>query len=283
MDWKNKRVMITGSMGFIGSNLFAALRSKWAKCFNYDIDFTGRDVCDYAQLRNFIERHDIEFVYHLAAEAHVPIANKYPRTCLETNIMGTVNVLDICASHNIPLILASSDHAYGDADKAFDAGSPLNAKHPYDLSKACADKIAQMYQRRAANAKIMRLCNVYGPGDTHHTRLIPHVVSSYVNGKQPVLRGDPSMVREWIYIDDAVQAYIDAADNDNPVNLVGGYCLSVGQVVEYIREKLGGAAPIVLNTAFDEIVNLVFAPCADNLTSWEEGIARTIEWWKEMG
>ena len=280
MDFTGKRVMVTGNEGFIGWALELALAHQSAEVWEYDI-LRGCDVLNHAQLRHFIEVNEIELVYHLAAQAHVPIANRYPFGTLQTNIMGTLNVLDICDQLKIPVIIASSDHAYGEAATGFMVDTPLNARYPYDVSKACADKIAQVYQERGADVKIMRLCNVYGPGDTGRHRLIPHVISSYLRGERPTLRGNPDMIREWIYIDDAVQAYIDAAGEQRNIIAVAGQRLSVGQVVECILSKMGGEIPVIRDNVRQEINNLVFAEAGHNLTPFSDGIDRTIAWWRE--
>jgi CDP-glucose 4,6-dehydratase len=280
VDWKNKRVMVTGAVGFIGNALAMRLLNLDAEVYMYD-RVTNRDVLDIQQLENRIKVNEIELVYHLAAQAHVPIANKYPYDTLKTNILGTLNVLDICDQLRIPVIIASSDKAYGEATQGYTTDTPLNAKYPYDVSKACADKIAQVYIDRGAFVKIMRLCNVFGPGDTHRHRLIPHVIQAYMAGERPVLRGSPAMVREWIYINDAVDAYLDAAGNPGPIFAVGGCRRTVGAVVETIRQIIGGEPPIVLNDAADEIWKQEFIH-PDIVDEFEQCIAQTIEWWRHQ-
>jgi len=224
---------------------------------------------------------EVELVYHLAAQPIVPIANKYPFGTLQTNIMGTLNVLDICERHAIPAIIASSDKAYGEATEGYTADSPLNARYAYDVSKACADKIAQVYIDRGAAVKVMRLANVYGPYDTHRSRLIPHVIQAYLKGERPVLRGAPAMVRPWLYIDDAVQAYLDAAYSNKTILAVGGIPHTVGEVVETIRQIIGGEPPIVKGDAKWELRHQVFLhPDVDD--TFEINVAKTISWWREM-
>lgn len=281
MDWVNKRVMVTGGSGFIGSVLRSKLEELGAYVRNYDrMDALHSNVLDEIILRQYFEIFVPQLVYHLAAQVEVPVANQHPRATLETNIMGTLNIIDLCAEFHVPCIIASSDKAYGEADTPYTINSPLNAKHPYDLSKAVGEKIAQVYLDRGADIKIVRLCNVYGPGDTHLSRLIPHVVSSYVAGEKPVLRGNLDMVREWLYIDDAVQFYIDVAGKPETIYQHGGIRKTVGEVVEIIRKKLGGKTPVMRYAADGEIQYQTFDDMTVN-TPFEEGIDKTIAWWKD--
>jgi CDP-glucose 4,6-dehydratase len=272
--------MVTGSAGFIGGALAKRLDILGANVGCYDLLYNNCDVMNLPQLERYLKINEIDLVYHLAAQAHVPIANRYPFDTLQTNIMGTLNVLDICDQLRISVIIASSDKAYGEATTGYTTDSPLNAKYPYDVSKACADKIAQVYIDRGADVKIMRLCNVYGPGDTHRHRLIPHVITAYLHHERPVLRGSPAMVREWLYIDDAVDAYLDAAGKPGPIFAVGGTRHTVGEVVETIRRIIGwGEPPIVLNDAADEIWKQVFIN-PDKVDEFEQRIDQTIDWWR---
>jgi CDP-glucose 4,6-dehydratase len=279
MNWKNKRVMVTGDWGFIGGALSRKLFELDVETFGYDLT-AGYDVLNFKQLEHFLKVNEIELVYHLAAQAHVPIANKYPFDTLQTNILGTLNVVELCSELKIPCIIASSDHAYGEAVTGFTVDSPLNAKYPYDVSKACGDRIALTYVDRGADIKIMHLCNVYGPGDAGRHRLIPHIISSYLSGEQPVLRGDPGMIREWIYIEDAVQAYLDIVDSEETSFVTGGWQHSVGEVVETIRTKLKGAYPIVKPDYRYEINKLAILQIGTGNIPFIDGIDRTIEWWR---
>jgi len=280
MNLNDKRILVTGSAGFIGNALADTLQSLGGELWNYDIE-GGDDVLDYSNLLNTVDRNEIELIYHLAAQPIVPIANKYPYNTLNTNILGTLNVLDVCERYKIPCVIASSDKAYGETADGYTEESALNAKYAYDLSKACADKIAQVYQSRGNVVKVMRLSNVYGPGDTHRTRLVPHVIKSYLNGVRPVLRGDPSMVRPWIYIDDAVQAYINALDDERDIISVGGIPHSVGEVVETIRQLTHGLPPIVEGNTANELQHQLFARI-DVADDFEDNIVKTIEWWEKI-
>jgi CDP-glucose 4,6-dehydratase len=280
MDWRGKRILVTGADGFIGSKLAGRLSELGATCIVYDI-VRRLDVLDYPTLQLYIENNEADYVFHLAAQAHVPIANKYPYNTLETNIMGTLNILDICSDLNTPCIIASSDKAYGEATTDYTVDTPLNAKYPYDVSKACADKISQIYIDRGFPVKIMRLCNVYGPGDTHRHRLIPHVISSYLKGGVPTLRGDPNMVREWIYIDDAVDAYIKLAGSEETISVTGGWQCTVNQVVENIRLVTGGGIPVVTSNHRYEIEKQAFKhQIGTGITPFQDGIIKTINWYK---
>ena len=275
-------VMVTGGSGFIGGALLKHLMKNGKWVLNYDIK-TDNDVLDFCHLKHTLESYNIDLVYHLAAQPIVPIANKDPYPTLVTNIMGTLNVLEACAQLKIPCVIASSDKAYGEAVTPYTVDSPLNAKYPYDVSKACADKIAQVYMDRGNDVKVVRLCNVFGPGDVHETRLIPHLIKSYLHGERPVLRGDPYMVREWMYIDTAVNTYLMAHASKKRVFVGDGVPAPVYVVVETVRKAFESTiTPILEFNANAEIKKQRFYATHINLETliFREYIERTIDWWR---
>lgn len=278
-----KSVLVTGGSGFIGGALVKRLMKECQWVVNYDIkNDPCNDILNFVRFKSMLETYEVGLVYHLAAQPIVPIANKDPYHTLQTNIQGTLNVLEACAQLKIPCIVASSDKAYGEADTPYTVDSPLNAKYPYDVSKACADKIAQVYADRGNDVKIVRLCNVFGPGDTHPTRLIPHLIKSYLNGERPVLRGDPSMVREWMYIDHAVEVYLHAHESEWRVIVGPGITMPVYSIVETVRKIFKSSlTPILQYNASEEIKHQIFdGPEMDQSQRWMDWfIQKTIDWW----
>jgi CDP-glucose 4,6-dehydratase len=143
----------------------------------YDI-LDGLDVCDYDRLEYIASSSGAEIIYHLAAQSQVLVANDYPRHAIDTNIRGTLNVLNVARNLKTvqKTVIASTDKVYGEVGAVRDAvneSGAFLAKNPYDVSKACADMLANMYiDLYGMNVSISRSCNIYGYGDNNYTRLI---------------------------------------------------------------------------------------------------------------
>jgi CDP-glucose 4,6-dehydratase len=238
VNWKTKNVMVTGGDGFIGTKLVAKLRELGANVFVYDLT-RCQDVRNYKQVHEFAGQHDIQIIYHLAACSQVPIANSFPLTALDTNILGTSVVLEIARIMKLEkVIIASSDHAYGNSDNS-DENHQLNAEYPYDVSKMCADVISKMYSLYPdTNVVVARMCNIFGGGDLNWQRLIPEAIRSAVYQIPLVIRGNEKMEREWLHVDDAVDAYVKLGDAPLGTYNFGGEPRTVGEILKYISARL---------------------------------------------
>ena len=215
--WKDKKVFITGFNGFIGSWLTFALLKKGAevtgllrdqipntniKILQLDkkMNIVNGDVTDYDILRRSFSEYDIDTVFHLAAQPIVNVALKDPVSTFKVNIEGTWNILEISKSNNIKrLIIASSDKAYGSHDQLpYDETFSLKGQFPYDVSKSCADLIAQTYfNSYDLPVCITRSANIYGGGDLNFNRIIPETIKSILSGKDPVIRSNGEFIREF--------------------------------------------------------------------------------------
>ncbi len=174
------------------------------------------DLTDYGSLLRILNEHDIRAVFHLAAQAVVGKANRAPLGTWESNVRGTYTLLEACRTAPGPIeriVVASSDKAYGDHDELpYREDFPLRARHPYDVSKACADMIARSYAATYdLPIAVTRLANVYGPGDLNWSRLIPDTARALARGEPPVIRSDGTSERDYVYIEDAVDAYLAVA------------------------------------------------------------------------
>ena len=172
-------------------------------------------------------RDRIETVLHLAAQPIVGTAYRNPRSTFEANIRGTWNLLDACREISTVkrIIVASSDKAYGTAERLpYDESMPLLGRHPYDVSKSCADLIAQSYHLTyGLPVSITRAANFYGGGDLNFNRIIPGTIRSVLNGTSPILRSDGTMIRDYIYVRDVVAAYLllaEAMDDEKFLSLI---------------------------------------------------------------
>ncbi|MCX5699369.1 MAG: GDP-mannose 4,6-dehydratase [Candidatus Omnitrophica bacterium] len=231
--WKNKKVLITGFEGFFGSHLTRSLLQANAKVIGLDIKTFRKQTLlnsqDYKKIvvfkgsvtnrkliRDILREHSINVIFHLAAEAIVSRSQQNPLRAFKSNIAGTWEVLEAARRQpNVQaLIVASSDKAYGSHKKLpYREGAPLIANHPYDVSKSCADLIANTYfHTYGLPVAITRCGNIYGPGDFNFSRLIPDAMRCLAKGKTLQVRSDGKFVRDYVYVDDIVAGYIKIAE-----------------------------------------------------------------------
>lgn len=225
---KNKKILVTGGGGFIGSHLVLELVKKGAKVFVVDIEIKSKsffstnklsektllkvlDIRDKDKVFDYFDKFNFDYVFHLAAEALVPESYSNPYAAFETNIMGTVNILEAARRKNETkgIIVASSDKAYGKTKKAYTESMPLRGDHPYDVSKAAQDLIAQSYIKTyKLPIVVTRFGNVYGEGDLNFGRIIPDICKAIIRKETLLLRSDGTYVRDYIYVKDVVAGYI---------------------------------------------------------------------------
>ncbi len=183
------------------------------------------DISDYEALLRVLNEHDVRHVFHLAAQTIVGTANRSPLSTWETNVRGTYNLLEACRAFDVvgpgvdSIVVASSDKAYGSHDELpYREDFPLQPMFPYDVSKACTDMIARSYSSSyGMPVAVTRLANVYGGGDINWSRIVPDTARALVRGERPVIRSDGSPERDYIYVADAVEAYMTvSASLENP-------------------------------------------------------------------
>jgi CDP-glucose 4,6-dehydratase len=181
----------------------------------------------------------VDTVFHLAAQAIVGVANRAPLSTWESNVRGTYTLLEACREVGVPhVVVASSDKAYGAHDELpYREDFPLRPTYPYDVSKACTDLIARSYAAtHDMPVAVTRLANVYGGGDLNFSRLVPDTARALVRGERPVIRSDGSPRRDYIYVEDAVEAYLAVAESlDRPELRGRAWNAGAGEPVE-VRE-----------------------------------------------
>lgn len=221
-------ILVTGGCGFIGSQLVEELARIGAKVTVLDIFLDPQSIFVQHQLRKKVnlqfvdirnreevlkifKKYKPSYVIHLAAESIVGKAYINPYSAFETNIMGTVNILDAVrlSKHVKGVIVASSDKAYGKSEKAYTEDFPLKGDHPYDVSKSCQDLIAQTYYKTYRLPIIItRFGNVYGEGDLNFGRIIPDICKAVILKKTLFVRSNGKYVRDYIYVGDVIKGYI---------------------------------------------------------------------------
>ncbi len=315
--WNGRPTLITGSNGFLGSWMVKELNRRGAFTVGLLRDHASRPALngdpeaepayavrgsleDYDCLVRALNEYEIETVMHLAAQPIVGTAYRNPRSTFEANILGTWNMLEACRQISTVkrIILASSDKAYGTVDTLpYEETHPLVGRHPYDVSKSCADMIAQTYHvTYGLPVGITRCANFYGGGDLNFNRIVPGTIRSVLNDTPPVLRSDGTMIRDYIYVRDVVAAYLMLAEAmEDPkywgeaFNFSVEMPLSVLDITHAILKAMGreDLQPIILNEAKAEIaVQYLSAARARRELGWrhgfslEESLGETIDWYR---
>ena len=314
--WKDRNVLVTGCTGLLGSWLTKSLCEKEANVIGIIRDLVPRsnlnwsgfdnnivsvrgEIEDYFLLERTINEYEIDTVFHLAAQTIVTIANRNPISTFKANIEGTWNILEACRRAPLVkrIIVASSDKAYGDQEKLpYDEKTPLEGRHPYDVSKSCADLICRSYYETYGLPVCVTRCgNFYGGGDLNFNRIVPGTVRSLVNNKRPVIRSDGAFLRDYFYIEDGANSYMLLAEKMEDKRIHGeAFNFSTEQpktvleIVEKIIWAMGSdLEPEILNLATNEIRDqYLSAEKARVLLNWkptfslENGLKRTVEWYK---
>lgn len=345
--WYGKRVLVTGGDGFVAANLVSSLMKKGAVVTTTvrhsrpvpTADLLAHDarpdieVCemeDFTQVQRVVNRHQIDTIFHLAASAIVSDAANAPMSTLQNNITPTLNLLEAARINGIPrIVIASTDKAYGDHADADDPEPlPYVEQHAlrgldvYSASKACADLMAQTYAFQfKVPTLIVRSCNIYGAGDLNFTRLIPRTSLRVMNSRPPVINlGNADVLREYVYIDDLVDAYLFLAQNmdrhfENEMPSrgratygwaaynVGSYSSAQSRPVsDYSNIKSVTGVIDTIRSVLDSTVEPIAIPKAENfieipdqfldstklhtfgfrpVVEFEEGVRRTVEWYSE--
>jgi CDP-glucose 4,6-dehydratase len=232
----------------------------------------------------------------------VGTANRNPVSTFETNIQGAWNLLEACRrSPGVrSIVLASSDKAYGDRDQLpYTEDAPLEGRHPYDVSKSCADLIAHAYAKTyGLPVAITRCGNFYGGGDLNWDRIVPGAIRSILRGQRPVIRSDGSFIRDYFYVEDGAAAYMLLAEQlyHHPelsgvaFNFSNELQVTVLDLVNRILLAMGSPLePDIRNQAGNEIHHqYLSAARARRVLGWAplftmaEGLARTIAWYREF-
>ena len=231
------KALVTGAEGFLGANLCKELIARGHEvtaaslnrrngtsldALKVDCRVEYGDVTDSAFIDRIVSSSEADCIFHLAAVSIVRTAQVNPALALKTNVVGTINVLESAKRTGALVLTASSDKAYGDhGGLEYTEDMALKPTGAYEVSKTCADHIGQLY-----GAIVVRCANLYGDGDLNWSRLIPNSIRLALRGKQPQVYGDAIFnKREWLYVKDAVNAYIKLAEN----NIPGAYNVGSGE------------------------------------------------------
>jgi CDP-glucose 4,6-dehydratase len=317
--WLDRPVLVTGATGLVGSWLVKYLLEAGADltCLVRDwvpeseavrssmitrVKVVRGDVRDQALLERILGENEIDTVIHLAAQTIVTIANRNPVSTLETNVAGTWSMLEACrrSPRVKQIVLASSDKAYGDHTVLpYTEETPLVGRHPYDVSKSCADLIAQAYAITYGSPVVITRCgNFYGGGDLNWNRIVPGTIRSVLREQRPVIRSDGTFIRDYFYVEDGALAYMLLAEKlagdptlrGRAFNFSNEIQITVRELVGRILTEMGSTLePEIRNEASHEIVHqYLSAAAARSDLGWspkfslEDGLARTVRWYSNF-
>ncbi len=318
MGLNGSSVLVTGAYGLLGGWLVKALLEGDAHVtvirrdlparsalslmdLERAVDVVEGDICAGGLVERALAEYEVDAVFHLAAQTLVPTANRSPLSTFETNIRGSWLLLEACRRHGAKqVVVAASDKAYGPhEDLPYREDHALRPLYPYDVSKAATDMLARSYWHTwRLPVAVTRFANLYGGGDMNGSRLIPEAANAALAGRPPVVRSDGSPQRDFLYVEDAVAAYIGIAEAlardegcGEAFNAGGGRPHRVLDVVRLICEFAGtDVKPDVRGegTPSGEIDRQwVDFSKLHELTGWEpridleEGLRRTLQWYRE--
>lgn len=317
MSFQGQVILVTGAGGFIGSHLTGRLVREGAQVRAFvrynsrhdigllallpgelraSIEVMAGDLRDYEAVRKAMEGADR--VLHLGALIAIPYSYKHPREVVETNVMGTLNVLTAAREIGVSRVVhTSTSEVYGTAQTVPIAEThPLQGQSPYAASKIGADKLAESFRRSfGLPVATVRPFNTYGPRQSARA-VIPTIITQALTRDQVHL-GALTPMRDFTYVEDTVEGFVRAATADaavgQEVNLGTGACISMGDLAKRIMQLVGRDLPVVtdeerLRPADSEVMRLqASAVKARDLLGWEprvsldEGLKRTIAWIQE--
>lgn len=316
MFWQNRNVLVTGSSGLLGGWVVAELKTRGAYVVGLERDRIGTPIhhgnglrpdfiaCgtieDFELLVRVLNEYEIETVLHLAAQPIVGVAKRNPLSTFDSNIRGSWTVLEACRQVDTVkrIVVASSDKAYGISEQMpYVETMPLRGLDPYSTSKSCVDLIAQSFHATYRTPVcITRCANFFGGGDLNFSRIVPGTIRSALHDERPVLRSDGTMIRDYIYVRDVADGYLDLAQAMNDDTLWGQAfnfsqeCpMSVIEITQLVLRIMDRAelTPIVLGEASTEIpVQYLSAEKVRTMIDWhpartlEAGLLETIEWYR---
>ena len=312
-----QKVLVTGGTGFLGSHITKRIiddvesvtiattdiRQKTTlKSLGVNIDkinLVKGDVRDFDFLRLLFNEYEFDTVFHLGALSEVKKCQPDPKLAFDVNVGGTVNVLEACRLYGKvkAVVVSSSDKAYGSGQVPYVEGQSLNGVGTYEVSKSATDLIARsFYSNYGVPVVVTRCSNLYGGGDMNLSRVIPNNVNKILNGERPMIwKGSEKSTREFLYIDDAVGAYLSLVKNIDKTkgeayNIGSGEIFTIEELLNKLLDKMDSNLEIeYIEKDFPEISHQYLdSTKIKEHTGWEPetslstGLTKSIESYKEI-
>lgn len=319
-SWKNEKILVTGATGMVGSWLVKRLLREDAQVSVLAVDqdpqselirsgdihscqVISGDLRNRGDVERAVAESECDYIFHLGAQTIVSTAVSDPVYTFETNIAGTWNLFDVVRTSGRPIkgvLVASSDKAYGTAEKLpYDEKTPLHGEGPYDMSKSCTDLIARSYFLTYGIPTVIARCgNIYGGGDLNWSRIVPGTIRDLLAGHVPVIRSNGKFLRDYVYVEDAVDAYLTMARDISQPNVNGEAFnfsreepMSVLEIYAAVCQATTGkyVGPQILDDAKNEIIDQhLSSKKARTILGWEskydlnQGLAETVNWYRKF-
>ena len=229
-------IAVTGSSGFIGHHLMKKLKERKFNVIALDLK-NNVDISNWDHIKNL---KNIDLIFHLAGKTYVPYAYKEPKEFYAANVLGTLNILELCRKINARMVYTSS-YIYGEPKKLpINEDHPINGTNPYTRSKIISEDLCRGYSNDfGVKIIIIRPFNVYGINQSKNF-LIPSIIEQIKKNKEIVLK-DPTPKRDYVYIDDLIDAFIKSIYLENYVleifNIGSGISISVNEIVNMITGR----------------------------------------------
>jgi dTDP-glucose 4,6-dehydratase len=310
-----RKLLVTGGAGFIGSNFVQMALSEHSDCFIVNLDkltyagnlenlagfldhpnhkFIKGDICDGQLIEEIIDEHRIDAIVNFAAESHVDRSITGPKVFIQTNVTGTLTLLEAARDKKLErFVQVSTDEVYGSLGPQgkFTEQTPLSPNSPYSASKAAADHLVKAFGHTwGVRYNITRCSNNYGPYQFPE-KLIPLMINNALNDKELPVYGDGLYVRDWLYVYDhctAIWKVLTEAPPGEIYNIGGGNEKANLEVVNLILERLGKSSSLIRHVSDRPGHDRRYAIDASKITaeldwrpsvSFQEGINRTIDWY----
>lgn len=318
--WTGRRILVTGATGLVGSWLCRRLLEEGAHVVALVRDWDPQSELirsgtlqrcrvisgqleDYPTLKRALVENETDSVFHLGAQTIVGQAWRSPLATFESNIRGTYNLLEACRVHRDlvqRVVVASSDKAYGSSPVLpYTEDLPLQGRHPYDVSKSCTDLLSLTYAvTYGLPVAVARCGNIYGGGDLNWSRIVPGTIRLALEGRAQELRSDGTFIRDYIYVEDVVDAYLALGEacpregiRGEAFNFSPESRVSVLELVHLLLDVLGRTdlQPRILNTARTEIRDQVLdSTKARDRLGWRPtyelraGLEATVPWYRRF-
>ncbi len=307
--------MVTGGAGFIGSNFVRMVLSEYKDCFVVNLDkltyagnlenlagfenhpshkFIKGDICDGALIEKIIEQYQVDTIINFAAESHVDRSITGPKVFIQTNVTGTLTLLEAARDKKLErFIQVSTDEVYGSLgpEGKFTEQTPLSPNSPYSSSKAAADHLVKAFGHTwGVKYNITRCSNNYGPYQLPE-KLIPLMINNALSDKELPVYGDGLYVRDWLYVYDhctAIWKVLTEAPPGEVYNIGGCNEKTNLEVIDLILERLGKPKSLIKHVTDRPGHDRRYAIDASKIikdlnwrpsVSFEQGINRTIDWY----